>query len=188
VAESESHPHEGRLAVAHRPDPRSLPRAADWRRKHREALQQHYGKAPFWTPVGPDLLALLDRPWGRLRDLSVAVLDLLAGHLGITTPRVLASTLSAREEPTERLIDLCRAVGGTVYLSGQQGPAYMDLARFAHAGIAVEVQAYRHPEYHQRHTPFVSHLSVIDLLANCGPDSLAILRSGRGWTSPDARS
>ncbi len=162
--------------------------ATDWPRKHRQALQQHYGKSPFWASVGPDILALLEQPWGRLRDLSVAVLDLLARHLGITTPRVLASTLSAREEPTARLIDLCQAVGGTTYLSGQQGPSYMDLDRFAAAGLAVEVQAYRHPEYAQRHAPFVSHLSVIDLLANCGPDSLGILRSGRGWKPVDAET
>jgi hypothetical protein len=95
---------------------------------------------------------------------------------------VLASSLPAREEPTDRLIDLCRAVGGTEYLCGEAGPAYMDLERFAQAGLAVSAQAYQHPVYRQQYTPFVSHLSVVDLLLNCGPDSVTILRSGRQWT------
>jgi hypothetical protein len=64
----------------------------------------------------------------------------------------------------------------------------MDLERFAQAGIAVSAQAYRHPVYPQQYTPFVSHLSVIDLLLNCGPESLAVLRSGRHWTPLQAAS
>jgi hypothetical protein len=158
----------------------------DWQRKHAHALQQHYAKAPCWAWIGPELLALLAKPWDRLCDLNVAVLDFLAGRLGITTPRVLASGFAAREEPTERLIDLCRAVGGTEYLSGGGGPAYMDLARFREAGVAVQVQAYRHPRYPQRYAPFVTCLSVIDLLASCGPESLEIIRTGRRWEGPAA--
>jgi hypothetical protein len=57
----------------------------------------------------------------------------------------------------------------------------MDLARFAQADISVSAQDYRHPEYPQRYTPFVSHVSVVDLLLNCGPESLTVLRSGRRW-------
>jgi hypothetical protein len=153
----------------------------DWQRKHCQALRLHYGRAPFWDPIGSELVVLLESPWTRLSDLNVAVTDLLCRHLGIRTPRLLASGLSARENPTDRLIDLCRAVGGTAYLAGESGPSYMDVDRFAEAGIGVQVQAYTHPQYSQRYQPFVSHLTVIDLLCNCGPESLNVLRSGRCW-------
>jgi hypothetical protein len=153
----------------------------DWQRKHCQALRLHYGSAPYWAPLGPELIALLQEPWTRLCDLNLAVLDLLCRQLGITTPRHLASTMEAREEPTDRLVDLCRAVGGSIYLAGQGGGAYMDVGRFSQAGIAVQIQDYQHPEYPQRYTPFVSHLAVVDLLFNCGPESLQILRSGRRW-------
>lgn len=154
----------------------------DWSRKHRQALRLNYGRASHWEPLGPALLALLERPWRRLCDLNGAVLDLLCEQLGLSSRRLLASSLAAREDPTDRLIDLCRAVGGTEYLAGESGPGYMDLERFAQAGIAVSVQAYRHPTYPQQYTPFVSQVSVVDLLLNCGPESLAVLRSGRHWT------
>jgi len=155
----------------------------DWARKHAQALRLHYGGCRFWETLGPQLTELIQQPWARLCDLNVAVLDLLCGRLGLRTPRVRASTLAAREEPTDRLIDLVRAAGGTVYLAGSQGPAYMDVARFVQAGIAVEVQSYQHPQYPQRYAPFLPGLSVVDLLLNCGPDSLEILRSGRHWES-----
>jgi hypothetical protein len=153
----------------------------DWQRKHCQALRLHYGRAPFWNPLGPELVALLESPWPRLSELNVAVTDLLCRHLGIKTPRLLASSLSAREDPTDRLIDLCRDVGGTAYLAGQSGPSYMDVGRFAEVGIDAQVQVYTHPKYPQRYQPFVSHLAVIDLLFNCGPESLTVLRSGRRW-------
>ena len=157
----------------------------DWQRKHCQALRLHYGKAPYWEPLGPGLLGLLEKPWTRLAELNVSVTELICRQLAIQTRCLLASQHAAREEPTDRLIDLCRAVGGTTYLAGEAGPAYMDLGRFAQAGIGVEVQTYRHPQYLQRYAPFVSHLSVVDLLFNCGPESLAILRSGREWESTD---
>jgi hypothetical protein len=153
----------------------------DWQRKHCQALRLNYAKAPHWEPLGPELLALLEGPWTRICDLNLAVLELLCRHLGVTTPRILASTLPAREEQTGRLIDLCKAVGGTEYLAGQAGCSYMDLGQFAEAAITVQAQAYQYPQYPQRYAPFVSHLAVIDLLFNCGPESLTILRSGRNW-------
>jgi hypothetical protein len=155
--------------------------AMNWQRKHAQALRLHYGKAPHWEPLGPALLGLLEDTWTHLCDLNIAIVALLCEHLGITTPRILASSLSAREEPTDRLIDLCRAVGGAVYLAGQAGLDYMDLARFKGQGIMLHAQAYAHPEYPQRYAPFVSHMSVIDLLFNCGPTSLDVLRSGSHW-------
>ena len=154
----------------------------DWQRKHAQALRQHYGRAPFWDPLGPELIGLLETPWTHLSKLNVAVADLLWRYLGIKTSCLLASSVSTREDPTDRLIDLCRAVKATTYLAGQSGPSYMDTSRFAQAGIEVLVQAYTHPQYPQRYQPFVSHLAVIDLLFNCGPESLTILRSGRRWS------
>ncbi|HYL82308.1 MAG TPA: WbqC family protein, partial [Candidatus Acidoferrum sp.] len=161
----------------------------DWQRKHCQALRLYYGKAPHWEPFGPELLDLLEKPWTRLVDLNLSVTELLCKHLGIKTPRLFASTMEAREEPTDRLVDLCRAVGGTVYLAGQGAaprpgePSYMEVGRFPRAGIQVHFQEYQHPTYPQRYDPFVSHLSVVDLLFNCGPESLTILRTGRRWES-----
>ena len=153
----------------------------DWQRKHSQALRQHYGRARFWDPIGPELIILLEASWERLSELNVAATGLFCRHLGSKTDCLLASSLSAREDPTDRLIDLCRTVGATAYLAGQSGPSYLDVNRFAEAGIDVHVQAYTHPQYPQRYQPFVSHLAVIDLLFNCGPESLQILRSGRCW-------
>jgi WbqC-like protein family len=55
---------------------------------------------------------------------------------------------------------------------------YMDTALFQANGVAVEFQDYAHPQYRQlwsKEQGFISHLSIVDLLFNHGPQSLAIL-------------
>jgi hypothetical protein len=88
----------------------------------------------------------------------------------------LSSNLTLREEPTDRLIDICQTLGADTYLAGQGGADYMDLQRFEENGIQVIVQEFQHPVYPQLFDGFRSHLSILDLLFNCGPQSMDIIR------------
>jgi hypothetical protein len=65
-----------------------------------------------------------------------------------------------------------------VYLSGQDGAKYLDLDEFKKEGIQVIFQSYKHPLYPQLFGEFEPYLSVVDLLFNCGPESLSILKKG----------
>jgi hypothetical protein len=91
----------------------------------------------------------------------------------------LASDWELSEDPTGRLVDICRRTGADTYLSGAGGRDYLDLAQFEAAGIRVTFQDYPHPTYPQRFGPFEPFMSAVDLLFNCGGESLAILRGGR---------
>ena len=52
----------------------------------------------------------------------------------------------------------------------------MDLDVFRAREIRVIFQHFNHPIYPQAYGPFEPNLSALDLLFNCGPDSLTILR------------
>ena len=95
------------------------------------------------------------------------------------TPVRCASEWEAREEPTDRLIDLCRAVGASGYLSGPGGDNYLDTARFESFGLRLEIQRFHHPLYQQVYEPFMPAMSAIDLLFSCGPEALTRLRDAR---------
>jgi len=56
----------------------------------------------------------------------------------------------------------------------------MDLEKFDEAGIQVEFQDFHHPVYAQLHGQFVSHLSVIDLMLNEGPNSTSFIKDQHG--------
>ena len=47
----------------------------------------------------------------------------------------------------------------------------MDLERFKENSIEVIIQEFKHPIYPQMFDGFQSHMSVVDLLFNCGPES-----------------
>jgi len=104
------------------------------------------------------------------------------GLLGIKTKVVLSSEYEAAAHKTMRLVDLCKYFDAQTYLSGEGGMAYLDEGQFKDQGIKILIQKYQHPVYPQRWMDkktegFISHLSVIDLIFNCGPKSLAILEN-----------
>jgi len=157
--------------------------AQPWARRHLRAIALAYGRTAGWRRWGEALAALYARPWTRLVPLAVATARWLADALGIRTPARLASELGVdAPDPTERLVALCRAVGATTYLAGRDGVRYLDPARFAAAGIAVQVQRYECPRYPQVHGEFVPGLSALDVVLTHGDDALRILRSGDAWT------
>lgn len=153
--------------------------SVDWRGKHLRALAIHYSRAPYRDRYLDGLREIYGRTWERLAPLSLAVLRWLLDAFGITTPLRLSSDMKLREEPTDRLIDICRTVGATRYLAGAGAAGYMDVPRFEAAGLAVEAQDFRHPVYPQCYTPFVPGMAAIDVLCNCGDGALRRLRDAR---------
>jgi WbqC-like protein family len=154
-----------------------------WAARHLRALESAYGAAPYWRAWCEPLASLYSQPADRLVPVVMASAELIARAIGVAAPARLASTLAVdHDEPTERLIALCRAVGGDTYLAGGHGARYMDAKRFADAGIRVLYQAYSHPVYAQQHGDFVPFLSSVDLLLMHGDASLAILRRGDAWS------
>ena len=88
----------------------------------------------------------------------------------------MASDLKLREEPTERLIDICKTLGGEKYLAGRDGSKYMNLEKFDEEGIDIIFQDFKHPVYNQLYEGFEPCMPAVDLLFNCGDKSLEILR------------
>lgn len=153
-------------------DPRS-----SWRKKHLDTIRQSYGRAPFgeWAIAGIE--EAYARQWDRLLDLDLFLIGALGRLLGFERKIELSSSLDVQGRSTERLVAICRAVGATAFYEGAAGRDYLDVSLFEANGVALEFQSYRHPEYPQQHGAFVPYLSVFDLLANCGPGSLDVLRT-----------
>ncbi len=150
-----------------------------WRRKHLQTLVANYAKAPYWAQYAESLRDLYAVEWTSLAAVNRASVEWLKSQLGIATPLAVASEMELSQEPTQRLLDICKELGASTYLAGVDGRKYMELDRFAAAGIEVAFQEYEHPQYAQMHGEFSSHLSVLDLLFNCGSESGKIVRGNR---------
>jgi hypothetical protein len=148
-----------------------------WARKHLGSIRQFYGSAPFLSLYFPELEELLHRQWLRLIDLNLALLGLLCRWLDLRPTIVRSSLLGLSGGQSERLLNHCLHFGATRYLSGSAARDYIDTALFGRHGIEIVWQDYAHPVYPQLHGAFVSHLSTLDLLLNCGEQSRSILLS-----------
>ncbi len=147
-----------------------------WRKKHWRSIQQCYGKAPFFREHEGFLDAVYAREWEFLNDVNRHMLTYFVEKLGIATRIVYASDMGVPGIATERLVNLIRAVGGDCYYSGAYAlEAYLDGELLDKAGIRLELQEWRAPVYPQLGRDFVADLSILDLMMNCGRDSLRIL-------------
>ena len=75
-------------------------------------------------------------------------------------------------------------IDADTYLAAPGSAAYIEQDQeggaFAGSGVAIRYHNFAHPVYRQRQDAFVSHMSIVDLLMNCGYGSaLEIIRSGR---------
>jgi WbqC-like protein len=141
-----------------------------WRAKLLSFLRTYYGAAPAFAEVMPVVSELVEYPTGLLGDFNVHAIDCLRARLGLERARLVRqSDLGVDGHATELLVNLVRAAGGSVYLSGDGSGGYLDPAEFERAGIALEFQAFQHPTYTQRGvTAFVGGLSILDALMHCG--------------------
>jgi hypothetical protein len=148
-----------------------------WRRRHWTTISHSYGKAPYFESYAPTLRRFYIQDWETLAALNDAMLQWLLAELGIDVAFHRASDHHFAGTKSELVLDMCRKLGATTYIFGSLGRDYADIKAFEAAGIEVRFQDYQHPEYPQQYAGFEPNLSVLDLLMNCGPDSLDILRN-----------
>lgn len=151
-----------------------------WRKKHWAALVSNYSPSPFWKQLSPSLQPiLLEGTQTRLIDLDLDLLRWVNAQLGLEVAMRLSSELGGSGDANERHIHLCKAVGAEVYYSGPGAKAYLDVAKFAAAGIEIRFQDYTGKPYAQCFSKlgFIPNLSVLDALFNLGPQARALISS-----------
>lgn len=156
-----------------------LPDNVNWQRKHWNSIRFNYARAPYFADYAESLEAIYEQEYTSLARLNMDLTLWYLKCLGLEKQIVCASALDVTGEQSERLVNLCQAVGGDTYLSGPGGKEYMDLEIFGVAGIEVQWQAFTHPEYPQvfPETGFASHLSAIDALFACGLATIDFLHA-----------
>ncbi|MHB8067019.1 MAG: WbqC family protein [Desulfobaccales bacterium] len=148
----------------------------NWRKKHLFSIRQNYAKAPFFSRYIDFFTEVYQRDWEYLIDLDLHLLRHLAAFLGIDPGKIVrSSSLEVTGDRITRLIGVCQKLGAATFYEGASGRNYIEAAAFREQGIEVVYQDYQHPVYPQLYGDFISNLSIIDLLFNCGDESLAIL-------------
>lgn len=159
-----------------------------WHRKHLGTLQHAYARTPGLATLLDVIGPTFEAPPDRLVDLNITTFMLLAELLGVESRVVRSSEMDLVGTSSDRVLDCCRKLGADRYLSGPSARSYLDESSFTEAGIELEYFAVDHPTWPQ--TPpgdFVSHLSVVDAIANLGAGPAADAIRGCGSTITPAQ-
>lgn len=151
-------------------------------KKHLSSLEQNYTKCKFFVELFPFLQELYNKKLENLADFNTEFITWMATALGIETKILRASELALSGEAaggTDVTLEICKILGADMYVSGSGAKVYLDINKYQNENIQVYFQDFHHPAYTQKGSKeFVSHLSIVDLYANHGPQSLSIIQEG----------
>ena len=148
-----------------------------WVTKHLASLKSAYARAPYFEDhiefIEDTYLARFE----KLIELNGAIIDYLWRQLKIRAEIKFLSQFGIQSAGNQMLIEICQALGASTYTAPHAAAKYLDPALFDRAGI--KLRFFKPPVlvYPQLWGAFISNLSVLDLLFNCGPRSHQILTS-----------
>ncbi|SDY41662.1 WbqC-like protein family protein [Jannaschia faecimaris] len=153
-------------------------RVADprWTETHLRSLRHGLGRAPqFKTWLAPRL-----EDWfGAIRDekllsnINRSLIAAVMAELGITTTLHSAQDLPEADGRSEQLLEICKALGTTTYVSGPAARSYLDEGLFQSQGVNVEWMDYpTYPTYRQTNGIHDPAVSILDTLAYLPPEQV----------------
>lgn len=149
-----------------------------WRKKHLKSIALSYARSPNFDALYPHLEEQLLADTPLLTELCWQQLQFWLSDLGINTRVVRASELGLESRKSELVLDICKALGASTYLSGALGRQYLVEDDFCCHDIQVIYQDYKHPVYCQQGADFIPYLSVVDFRMNNEPDRTLICNGG----------
>lgn len=153
----------------------------DWSRKHRKSIKINYQKATFFSEYWNDIGSILSQKWELLIDLNIKLIECFISGLNLTTKTIKSSELNIKKTGSEKLLEICRKLDATTYLSGELGKNYLNEQIFHDSKIQVIYEKFEHPTYRQLNKTFIPNMSILDLLFNEGPNAITILKNSKNF-------
>lgn len=151
--------------------------------KNWRSIQVIYSKAPFYKQYSPVFEGIYHSKVEFISELNCKIIIAAAESLGLKTKFINSSELPKIESTsTQALIDLTRLAGADTYISGGEGINYLNMDLWNSTGLKIMFQKYHHPVYKQFNSPeFQPYMNILDLLFNCGEESLEIITKGQNY-------
>ncbi len=152
---------------------------SSWARKHWNSIKACYGRAQWFGAYSDFFKSVYEKQWVLLSELNINIITFLAKQLGLSPTFLRSSELNVSGKRTDLVLNICKLLGADRYVSSIGAKDYMskDNAEeiFKSEDIAVEFLEYTSPTYPQLFGDFLSELSFVDCLFNCGPDSSKVV-------------
>jgi len=157
-----------------------------WAKKHLQSIRLAYAKTPCFREVFPEMEKIYTVGYERLIELNAALTGFFLNYLGLKKPEIVRSTDILKEDEMDGvkgqqlLVNICRAVGASAYLSGPNGRNYITPGFFESEKISVSYHDQKLVPYKQHNFDgeFQDYMAVIDLIMNYKPSDAADVIAG----------
>lgn len=152
-----------------------------WKEKLLKNIFHNYSTASYFKNYYNQIESIVNaNDYRYLIDFNMAMIEFFRDSLGITTPMIYSSELDVAEyRAAELILRICILQNAHTYLCGPSGRDYLRQEDFQEKGVHIQWLDYVTPSYNQLCPKFTSHMSILDLLFNCGEKSLNIIRGQR---------
>jgi hypothetical protein len=136
-----------------------------WKIKHLKTFNSNYGKS--FDEIN-FLKEHYEKDWNFISDFNIEFIKKCSEYLGIKTKFVKSSELKTHGKKSFLLLDICKQLGATDYLTSIGAIDYLekDKKTFEESNIKIRYHEYIHPIYKQKGNKFLEKLSVLDLIFN----------------------
>lgn len=144
-----------------------------WQKQHIETIKQSYAKAAHKNDVFELLFPLLEKKHDFLVDYTQTIIIEMLSALKVNTQLHFSSELGAIGNRSDRLLSMCNQLTADCYISPIGARGYLEEdGVFSHADVRLKYQSFTPKQYIQiGNGEFVSHLSMVDVIANIGIDN-----------------
>jgi hypothetical protein len=143
----------------------------NWQKDHENFIVDTYRKLSGFDETWSKIKHIFEKDYETVYEVCMESIYILRDLFGIDTALVYQSAIeyNRNSKKNDLVLELCKANNAQEYLSGVGAKKYMKVESFEASGIRVVYQQFTHPQYTQYNSKeFVSNLSALDLLFNCG--------------------
>ena len=143
-----------------------------WRRKHWLTIKENYGKQVGFDRFGSVFEEFyLQNSESSLSKINRNLISIISNILEFDTNILDSSMFPSSGSKTGRLVQICKQLNATTYLSGPSARNYIEVNKFRNENIDIEWMDYScYPQYPQIHPPFEHNVSILDLLFSVNND------------------
>ncbi|MEG0547101.1 MAG: WbqC family protein [Oscillospiraceae bacterium] len=141
-----------------------------WKEKHLKTIEMNYSKAKYFADVFPKFKELVIANYSNLADMNIAINTWICNEFGFNVEFYRSSDMNIHTAKEERVIDLCLAIGGDTYISGNGARCYQVDEHYTDRGVKLQYTDYQPIEYKQLWKEFVPNMSILDYVFNNGFD------------------
>ncbi len=154
-------------------------KCSNFEKQHKRLIKQYYSKSLYFDENYRRIFNDQTYESDLLSEITVNLILNLKKVLGVKCQIYKSSQFKTNGKKDILLASICNELEAKEYISPPGSKNYLSESQeFKKNCINISYFQYEHPSYNQIHKDFIPYLSIIDLIFNCGPNSLKILKEG----------